>query len=107
MLAIDTDKKIIWNLESKFLIKVGSIKEYANHQNTFFVNDKKDEKFAKRIEYLSTHLKDIFESLGIDDASEYTIKNLMITNKVFTSSYKKVGFDIITFFELKVLLSQQ
>ncbi len=107
VLAIDTDKKIIWNLESKFLIKVGSIKEYANHQNTFFVNDKKDEKFAKRIEYLSTHLKDIFESLGIDDASEYTIKNLMITNKVFTSSYKKVGFDIITFFELKVLLSQQ
>ena len=30
VVAIDIKNKVVWNLESKFLIKVGSIKEYAN-----------------------------------------------------------------------------
>lgn len=107
VVAIDTTKKLVWNLESKFLIKVGSIKEYANHQNSFFISNKKDEKFARRIVYLSANLVEILNALGIDDADHYTMKNFMVTNKVFSSFYKKIDFDILTFSELKSLLSQQ
>lgn len=106
VLAIDTTKKVVWNLESKFLIKVGSIKEYANHQDSFFISNKKDEKFARRIKYLSANIVDVLDALKIDDADKYTIKSYMVTNKVFTSIYKKIDFNIITFSELKTLLSQ-
>ncbi len=106
VVAIDTTRKLVWNLESKFLIKVGSIKEYANHQNSFFISNKKDEKFARRIAYLSTNLVEILNSLGIDDANQYTMKSYMVTNKVFSSFYKKIDFDILTFSELKALLSE-
>ena len=106
-MAINTTKKLVWNLESKFLIKVGSIKEYANHQNSFFISNKKDEKFARRIAYLSTNLVEILNALGIDDADKYTMKSYMITNKVFSSFYKKIDFEILTFSELKALLSQR
>lgn len=107
VVAIDTTKKLVWNLESKFLIKVGSIKEYANHQDSFFISNKKDEKFARRIKYLSANIVDVLNALKIGDADQYTIKSYMVTNKVFTSIYKKIDFDILTFYELKALLSQQ
>ncbi len=107
VVAIDIKNRIVWNLESKFLIKVGSIKEYANHQSSFFLRNKKDEKFAKRIKYLSEHLTDFLKSIKIDQPNLYTLKNYMVTNKVFTSPYKKLDFEIITFYELEQLLTEQ
>lgn len=107
VVAIDIKNKVVWNLESKFLIKVGSIKEYANHQSSFFLRNKKDEKFTKRIKYLSEHLIDFLKSINIDQPNLYKLKNYMITNKVFTSPYKKLDFEIITFYELEQLLTKQ
>lgn len=65
ILAIDMQKKIVWNIESKFLGKVGSIREYYNHQSSFFISDKKDEKFFRRIDYLVKNLVTILKAMKI------------------------------------------
>lgn len=105
VIAVDTSNKIVWNLESKFLNKVGSLREYFNHQDSFFVSNKKDEKFLRRITYLDSHLVSILNALGINDSDRFQVKNYMVTNKVFYADIKKVDFDIITFYELKKLLA--
>ena len=105
ILAIDTKKKEIWNIESKFLGKVGSIREYYNHQYSFFYKDKKDEKFSRRISYLEKNISAILKALDIVDCESYSVKNYMVTNKVFVSDIKEIDFEIITFDELKKLLS--
>lgn len=105
IVAIDEENKTIWNLESKFLAKTGSIKEYYNHQDSFFNKDKKDEKFLKRIQYLNEHKDVILKYFNIDNDYDYKINSYMITNKVFTSDLKEINFEIITFFELKKLLN--
>lgn len=104
VVAIDSNKKIVWNIESKFLNRIGSLKEYYNHQDSFFNKNKKDEKFSRRIKYLSENLETILIALGIADVHNYSIRNFMVTNKVFSSQLKKIDFDIITFFELKEIL---
>ena len=104
IIAVDISNKVVWNLESKFLNKVGSIREYYNHQYSFFVSDKKDEKFSRRISYLESNTETILKTLGISDCKNYKIRNYMITNKVFYADIKMVNFEIITFYELKKLL---
>ena len=104
VVAIDSNKKIVWNIESKFLNRIGSLKEYYNHQDSFFNKNKKDEKFSRRIKYLSENLETILIALGIADVHNYSIRSFMVTNKVFSSQLKKIDFDIITFFELKEIL---
>ena len=104
VISIDTKEKTIWNIESKFLGMVGSMKEYYNHQDSFFNRNKKDEKFSRRIEYLETHKNRILELFGIQDSDNYEVKNYMVTNKVFESDLKKIDFDIITFYELKQIV---
>ena len=64
----------------------------------------KDEKFSRRIKYLSENLETILISLGLADVHNYIIRSFMVTNKVFSSQLKKIDFDIITFFELKEIL---
>lgn len=106
IIAIDETNKIVWNIESKFLIKVGSIKEYYNHQYAFFVKDKKDEKFAKRIKYLEDNLIKVLTALKVSDPNLYVIKNYMVTNKVYSSELKKIDFEIITYFEFNKLVKR-
>lgn len=101
VISIDTNNKIVWNIESKFLGKVGSIREYYNHQDSFFNKDKKDEKFTRRITYLNSHIKQILSLFGIEDSENYKVESYMVTNKVFTSDIKKIDFEIITFCELE------
>ena len=103
VLAIDSSNNIVWNLECKFLNLVGSLREYYNHQYSFFISNKKDEKFARRISYLEDHLPCILKAFGICNAEKYTIKNYMVTNKVFYADIKPVSFEIISFHELKRL----
>lgn len=105
VISIDTNNKIVWNIESKFLGKVGSIREYYNHQDSFFNKDKKDEKFNRRITYLNSHIKQILSLFGIENSENYKIESYMVTNKVFTSDIKKINFEIITFCELKSKLN--
>lgn len=107
VLAIDINKKIIYNLEAKFLIFTGSIKENYNLQYSFFISDKRDEHFQKRIDYLSTCYKRILNILfSITDAEKYKLVNYMVTNKMFYCDIKKINFDIITFSEFKSIINQ-
>lgn len=104
LIAIDETSKVIWNIESKFLQKVGSIHEYVNHQKSFFLDDKKDEKFARRINYLNKNKPHILNLFGIKNGDEYITKDYMVTNKVFSCDLKEINFEIITFDELKQML---
>lgn len=104
ILAFDLERKIVWNIESKFLGKVGSLKEYYNHQNSFFIKDKKDEKFIKRIKYIEENKKKILDIFGIIDGECYDIKSFMVTNKIFIPDVKNVDMSIVTFHELKKML---
>lgn len=104
VLAIDSINNIVWNLECKFLNLVGSLREYYNHQFSFFISNKKDQKFSKRINYLNEHLSMILKSFGIDDGDKYAVRSYMVTNKVFYADIKTVDFEIITFHELKKIV---
>ncbi|MBD5632395.1 MAG: hypothetical protein HDP34_04120, partial [Clostridia bacterium] len=106
VLAVDEVNKVVWNIESKFLNKVGSLREYYNHQDSFFIRNKKDEKFSRRITYLESNVTPILHALGIIDCKNYSVKNYMVTNKVFYADIKKVNFDIVSFCELKQLINK-
>jgi len=103
-LAIDKKNKVIWNVECKFFEKVGSIGEFAKHQQTF-INNGNDKKFEKRINYLSDNYRKILKSFEIENPEDdYAIKSFMVTNKVFIPLFKKFKFECITFHELKTEL---
>jgi len=106
VIAIDVINKIIWNVESKFLIKVGSVKEYYNHQYSFFISDKKDEKFSRRIKYLEKNVDSILKQIGECTDKPYLVKSYMVTNKVFCADIKKIDFEIITYAELSEMLNE-
>ena len=97
-LFIDTSNNVIWNIESKFLQHVGSISEFAKHQNTFFNKNNKDEKFERRINYLNKNLEKILNDFRVKNEN-YKIFSYMVTNKVFVSNFKKVNIEIITYDE--------
>lgn len=97
----------MYNLEAKFLIFTGSIRENYNLQSSFFISDKRDEHFQKRIDYLSTCYKRILSILfSVVDAEKYKLVNYMVTNKMFYCDIKKINFDIITFSELRTIVGQ-
>lgn len=104
LIAIDEYKKEMWLIESKVLSKVGSIHEMYMQQSNFFLNHKYDEKFQRRIDYMSKHYKKFLESQGIDFTTDYSIKPYMVTNKIFFSRYKKIEYPIVSIFELGRLL---
>lgn len=106
VLAIDENKKIIYNIESKYLSFQGSIREYFNFQDWFFSGkNRRDKVFKKRIEYLKHHthkvINDVFMISNVDG---FIIKNLMVTNKILTCDIGKVDFDIISFSELEDMI---
>lgn len=105
ILAINKTKHEIWVIESKVLHKVGSVFEDQMLQKGFFKQGKYDEKFQRRINYMQNNKEKILESFHVD-AGEYKIIPYMVTNKLFTSRYKKLAFPIITFFELQQILDE-
>jgi hypothetical protein len=105
VLFIDTENKVIWNVECKYLHKVASISEAANQQKGFFNQHKYHDKFQRRIDYLENHIMDLCEILKIHYFDDYIIKSYMVTNKVFDAVNTELNFDIITYHELKALLS--
>jgi len=104
ILAIDTTNNKIWNIESKVLQHVGSISEFAKHQLNFFINDKKDSKFQRRINYLISNVETILKDLKIDSSHPFILEHIMVTNKVFVSEFKQINFPIISYYELKNLI---
>lgn len=104
ILVYDQVKNTVWNIESKVIQLVGSISEFAKQQDTFFNKDKNDIKFQKRIDYLSENIYTILKDLNLNVSTLPEIKNIMVTNKVFVSEYKKLDFSILAFGELKSII---
>ncbi|TCP55821.1 SEC-C motif-containing protein [Tumebacillus sp. BK434] len=103
VIAVNQSKKEIWIIESKVLQKVGSIYEDQMQQKSFFYQHKDDEKFQRRIDYIRNNLSKVTTAIELEH-SDYKIVPFMVTNKLFTSRYKEIGFSIITYHELRKCL---
>lgn len=68
-------------------------------QRSFFYQHKDDEKFQRRIDFINKYVDKVILSLKLNKES-YLIVPYMVTNKLFTSRYKKIAFPIITYNEL-------
>ena len=99
VIAVNQSKKEIWLIESKVLQKVGAVYEDQMQQKSFFYQHKDDEKFQRRIDYITGNLSKFISALEIK-VEEYTVISYMVTNKLFTSRYKSLNFPIITYHEL-------
>ena len=105
VIALDVSSKRIFIIECKFLQPIGSVFEHSKQQENFFKKHKYDEKFQKRIDYLSHHYRTLFENLGFDLGNDsFMIESYMVTNKVFASFYKLINFPIVTYDELLKIL---
>ena len=105
-LAFDETGKTIWIVESKVLQNVGSIYEDLMQQKSFFFQNKYDEKFQRRITYFEENKTTILHSFGMDQFVSFTLSPVMVTNKLFVSRYKKIGFPIMTFAEFRKKLEE-
>lgn len=103
VIAVDAEKQIIYLIESKVIQKVGSIYEFSMQQKSFFFQNKYDEKFQTRIDYMKTHHSDFFASQNIDTKG-FTIQPYMVVNKVFFPNEKTVSFPIISLYEFEQLI---
>lgn len=102
VLALDMTNKMVFIIECKVLQPVGSVFEHSMQQKGFFQQNKYDEKFQKRIDYMKNNYRVFFSNIGYDLSDEdYEIRPFMVVNKVFASYYKSVAFPIVTFDELK------
>lgn len=106
ILVFDDSKGVIWNLECKVLQHVGSISEFAKHQDSFFLKSKsRDQKFQKRIDYLIKNAEIVLKDAKVTMPKNFIFKHYMVTNKVFVSEFKEVSFKIITYSELIDLIN--
>lgn len=105
VIALDVESKKLFIIECKVLQPIGSVFEHSMEQTRFFEKEKYDEKFQKRIDYLKENYRTFFGNMGYHIGTEiYEIKSCMVVNKVFDSYYKKIGFPIVTFDELKKMI---
>lgn len=100
VIGLNVTQKKIFVIECKVLQPIGSVFEHSNQQKQFFIKEKYDEKFQKRIDYFSTVAKSFFANHGYNTEG-FTIQPYMVVNKVFSSYYKHVQFPIVTFGELR------
>lgn len=106
VIAISKSRHEIWIIESKVLQKVGSIYEDQMQQKSFFYQHKDDEKFQRRIDYMLNNTGKVLDSFGVEK-SQFRVVPYMVTNKLFASRYKNIAFSIITFSELKQLITKK
>ena len=104
VIAVNSKTKEVWIIESKVLKNVGSVYEVLSQQKSFFFQHKDDEKFQRRIDFVKNNKSKVFSSLKLKQDS-YILKPYMVTNKLFSSRYKDVGFSIITYGELKNMIN--
>lgn len=98
--AIDGVNKNVWIVECKVIMLVSTFFDMYTQQNRFFNEQKEDEKFQKRIDYLNRNLLVVLQQLGYTNPEEYKIKPFMCVNKVFFSRYKNVSFPIVSYSEM-------
>lgn len=99
LFAVDLQANEIWIIECKFIEKVETFYEMYRQQKRFFKEDKCDEKFQRRIDFLNENYKEVIKDLKLPPA-EYKIKPYMCVNKVFVSRYKEIAFPILSYQEM-------
>lgn len=98
--AIDEDNKVVWIIECKVIMLVSTFFDMYTQQKRFFYEQKEDEKFQKRIDYLEENLSTVVKQLGYVHFSDYILKPFMCINKVFIPRYKKVMYPIVSYSEM-------
>lgn len=107
VIGLSKTLKTIFIIECKVLQPIGSVFEHSNEQKRFFTKDKFDEKFQKRFNYFSKVYRSFFANIGYDLGEyEYQIRPYMVVSKVFESYYKKISFPIVTYDELKSIITE-
>lgn len=99
LFAVDLQANEIWIVECKFIEKVETFYEMYRQQKRFFREDKCDEKFQRRIDFLNKNYAEVIKDLKLPTA-EYKIKPYMCVNKVFVSRYKEIAFPILSYQEM-------
>lgn len=89
ILAMDTNNKIIYNIEVKNLKLFSTIYEMYRQYYGFYHKNNYEFKFSKRIDALIKHYKTIFPGCLITDIDSYKIVNIFLTNKNFIPLFKK------------------
>ena len=99
LFAVNLHLKEIWIIECKFIEKVETFYEMFRQQKRFFKENKCDEKFQRRIDYLIKNYSEVIKDLKLPPA-EYKVKPYMCVNKVFVSRYKEITFPILCYQEM-------
>lgn len=104
--AVNLEKREIWIIECKVIEKVETFYEMYRQQNRFFKENKFDEKFQRRIDFMNEHYSEVIRDLNLPEA-EYQIKPYMCVNKVFASRYKDIAFPILCYQEMVEEIEQE
>lgn len=99
LFAVNLQAKEIWIIECKVIEKVETFYEMYRQQNRFFKENKYDEKFQRRIDFLNANYAEVIRDLKLP-IEKYNIKPYMCVNKVFVSRYKKITFPILSYQEM-------
>ena len=99
LFAINLQVNEIWIIECKFIEKVETFYEMYRQQNRFFKENKYDEKFQRRIDFLNENYEEVIKDLKLP-LTEYKLKPYMCVNKVFASRYKEIAFPILCYQEM-------
>ena len=89
ILAIDTNKKTIYNIEVKNLKLFSTTYEMYRQYYGFYHKNNYELKFSKRIDALKKYYKTIFPSCFITNMDSYKIVNIFLTNKYFNPIFTK------------------
>lgn len=92
ILALDTNKKIIYNIEVKNLKLFSNVYEMYRQYYGFYHKNNYEFKFSRRIDALKKHYKIIFPSCFITDIDSYKIVNIILTNKHFIPLFSKNNY---------------
>lgn len=99
LFAVNLQAKEIWIIECKVIEKVETFYEMYRQQNRFFKENKYDEKFQRRIDFLNANYAEVIRDLKLP-IEKYNIKPYMCVNKVFVSRYNKITFPILSYQEM-------
>ena len=87
IIAIDSKRKIIYNIEVKNLKLFSTTYEMYRQYYGFYHKNKYELKFANRIDVLNEHYKTILQCCFINDVDKYIIINIFLLYKYFTPLY--------------------
>ena len=89
ILAMDTNKKLIYNIEVKNLKLFSTTYEMYRQYYGFYYKNNYELKFYRRIDALKKHYKTVFPSCFVTDIDSYRIVNIFLTNKYFNTIFTK------------------